>query len=199
MKIVVVGATGTVGKAVVAALQGRHEIVRVGSKSGDLQADIKDSKSIRALFEKTGKVDAVACTAGKVHFGDFAKLTEAEMLNSLKDKFLGQVNLVLIGRDYVNDNGSFTLISGVLSHDPIRLGACASAVNGAVDAFVKCAAIELPRGLRINSISPGLLEESLGHYGPYFPGHETVSGAEVGRAYVKSIEGHLTGQTFHVL
>jgi len=199
MKIVVVGATGTVGKAVVTALQGRHEIVSVGSKSGDLQVDIKDSKSIRALFEKTGKFDALVCTAGKVHFGDFAKLTETEMLNSLKDKFLGQVNLVLIGRDFINDNGSFTLISGVLSHDPIRLGACASAVNGAVDAFVKCAAIELPRGIRINSISPGLLEESLGHYGPYFPGHETVSGARVGRAYVKSVEGHLTGQTFHVL
>jgi len=199
MKIVVVGATGTVGKAVVAALQGRHEIIRVGSKSGDLQVDIKDSKSIRALFEKTGKFDALVCTAGKVHFGDFAKLTETEMLNSLKDKFLGQVNLVLIGRNFINDNGSFTLISGVLSHDPIRLGACASAVNGAVDAFVKCAAIELPRGLRINSISPGLLEESLGHYGPYFPGHETVSGARVGRAYVKSVEGHLTGQVFQIL
>jgi NAD(P)-dependent dehydrogenase (short-subunit alcohol dehydrogenase family) len=199
MKIVVVGATGTVGKAVVAALQGRHEIIKVGSKSGDLQADIKDSKSIRALFEKTGKVDAVACTAGKVHFGDFAKLTETEMLTSLKDKFLGQVNLVLIGRDYLNDFGSFTLMSGVLSHDPIRLGVCASAVNGAVDCFAKAASIEMPRGIRINSISPGLLQESLDHYGPYFPGHKTVTGVDVGRAYVKSIEGHLTGQTIHVL
>jgi NAD(P)-dependent dehydrogenase (short-subunit alcohol dehydrogenase family) len=199
MKIILVGASGTVGKAVLAALKGRHEIVTAGSKSGDVQVDIKDAASIQALFKKTGKVDAVACAAGKVHFGDFAKLTEAEMLNSLKDKFMGQANLVLIGRDYVSDNGSFTLMSGVLSHDPIRLGACASAVNGAVDAFVRAAAIELPRGIRINSVSPGLLEESLGHYGPYFPGHETVPGARVARAYVKSIEGHLTGQVFQVL
>ena len=132
MKIFVVGASGTIGKFVVAALQPRHEIIKVGSKSGDLQADIKDAASIRAMFDKAGKVDAVICTAGKVHFGDFAKMTEAEIGIGLKDKLMGQVNLVLIGRDYLNDNGSFTLTSGVLSHDPIRYGVGASLVNGAI-------------------------------------------------------------------
>ena len=93
----------------------------------------------------------------------------------------------------------FTLTSGVLSHDPIRFGACASMVNGALDCFVKAAAIELPRGLRINIVSPGLLDESAGALGDYFPGHETVAGTRVAKAYVKSIEGRLTGQVFHVL
>ncbi len=107
--------------------------------------------------------------AGKVHFGEFAKMTEAEFAIGLKDKLMGQVNLVLIGRDFVNDGGSFTLTSGVLSHDPIRLGAGASLVNGALDSFVRAAAIELPRGLRINAISPGVLEESLPSLRPVFP------------------------------
>lgn len=199
MKIIVIGATGTVGKPVVAALQGRHEIVKVGSKNGDHQVDIKDSNSIRALFEKVGRVDAVVSTVGKVHFGDFGKLTESEVMIGLKDKLMGQINLVLIGRDHVNDNGSFTLTSGVLSHDPIRLGACASLVNGAIDSFVRAAAIELPRGLRINSVSPGLLDESAGALGDYFRGHETVPGKRVANAYVKSVEGRLTGQVLHVL
>ena len=199
MRIIVIGATGTVGKPVVAALQSRHEIVKVGSKSGDHQVDIKDSNSIRALFEKVGRVDAVVSTVGKVHFGDFAKLTESEVMIGLKDKLMGQVNLVLIGRDHVNDNGSFTLTSGVLSHDPIRLGVCASLVNGAIDCFVRAAAIELPRGLRINSISPGLLDESAGALGDYFRGHETVPGKRVANAYVKSVEGRLTGQILNVL
>jgi NAD(P)-dependent dehydrogenase (short-subunit alcohol dehydrogenase family) len=199
MKIIVIGATGTVGKPIVAALQERHEVVKVGSKSGDHQVDIKDSASIRKLFEKTGRFDALVSCVGKVHFGDFAKLTENEVAIGLKDKLMGQVNLVLIGRDYANDNGSFTLTSGVLSHDPIRFGACASLVNGAIDCFVRAAAIELPRGLRINVISPGLLDESAVALGDYFRGHETVPGKRVANAYVKSVEGRLTGQVLHVL
>ena len=199
MRIIVIGATGTVGKPVVAALQDRHEIVKVGSKSGDHQVDIKDSGSIRKLFEKTGRFDALVSCVGKVHFGDFAKLTEAEVMIGLKDKLMGQVNLVLIGRDYANDNGSFTLTSGVLSHDPIRFGACASMVNGALDCFVRAAAIELPRGLRINVVSPGLLDESAGALGDYFRGHETVPGKRAANAFAKSVEGRLTGQVFHVL
>ena len=199
MKIIVIGATGTIGKPVVAALQARHEIAKVGSKSGDHQVDIKDSGSIRKLFEKTGRFDALVSCVGKVHFGDFAKLTENEVTIGLKDKLMGQVNLVLIGRDYANDNGSFTLTSGVLSHDPIRFGACASLVNGALDCFARAAAIELPRGLRINVVSPGLLDESAGALGDYFRGHETVPGKRVANAYVKSVEGRLTGQVLHVL
>ena len=199
MKIFVVGASGTIGKFVVAALQPRHEIIKVGSKSGDLQADIKDAASIRAMFDKAGKVDAVICTAGKVHFGDFAKMTEAEIGIGLKDKLMGQVNLVLIGRDYLNDNGSFTLTSGVLSHDPIRYGVGASLVNGAIESFVAAAAIELPRGLRLNAVSPGVLEESLPSYGPFFLGHEAVPGKRVANAYVKSVEGLLTGRVIEVL
>lgn len=199
MKILIVGATGTVGKFVAAALAERHEIVKAGSKSGDVQVDIKDAGSIRKLFDKVGKVDAVVSAAGKVHFGEFAKMTEAEIGVGLKDKLMGQVNLVLIGRDYVRDGGSFTLTSGVLSHDPIRLGVGASLVNGAIDCFVRAAAIEMPRGIRINSISPGVLEEALPSYGPYFLGHDAVPGKRVANAYVKSVEGLLTGQVIHVL
>jgi NAD(P)-dependent dehydrogenase (short-subunit alcohol dehydrogenase family) len=199
MKIIVIGASGTIGKAVVTALQADHQIVKVGNKSGDFQVDIKDSGSIRSLFEKAGKFDALISAVGKVHFGEFAKLTEKEVEIGLKDKLLGQINLVLIGRDYANDGASFTLTSGVLSHDPIRYGAGASLVNGAIDAFVKAAAIELPRGLRINSVSPGVLEESLPSYGPYFKGHEAVPAKRVANAYVKSVEGLLTGQVIEVL
>ena len=199
MKIVVVGATGVVGKAVVAGLNPRHEVVQVGKTRGEHQVDIKDSASIAALFKRIGKFDALVSTVGKVHFGELADMTEKEFAVGLKDKLMGQVNLVLLGRDHVNDGGSFTLTSGLLSHDPIRRGVSASLVNGAIDAFVRAAAIELPRGLRINSISPGLLEASAEALADYFPGHETVSGERVARAYVKSVEGRLTGQVFHVL
>lgn len=199
MKIVVVGATGTIGKAVVAALAGRHEVVKVGKRGGDRQVDITDSESIRRLFERIGRFDALVCAAGKVHFGELSAMTEKEMAIGLRDKLMGQVNLVLIGQDHVNDQGSFTLTSGLLSHDPIRYGTSASLVNGAIDAFVRAAAIELPRGVRINVVSPGLLTESLGAYGDYFRGHETVPASRVANAYVKSVEGRLTGRVIDVL
>jgi NAD(P)-dependent dehydrogenase (short-subunit alcohol dehydrogenase family) len=199
MRIVIVGATGTVGKVVVAALRERHDVVKVGHRGGDLMVDIADGNSIRRLYERIGRFDALVATVGKVHFGDFAALTDKEVAVGLDNKLRGQVNLVLLAREHINDGGSFTLTSGVLSHDPIRTGACASLVNGAIDAFVRAAAIELPRGLRINSVSPGLLDESASALGAYFPGHEAVPGSRVAKAYVKSVEGGLTGQTFHVL
>jgi NAD(P)-dependent dehydrogenase (short-subunit alcohol dehydrogenase family) len=111
---------------------------------------------------------------------------------------MGQVNLLLIGREFANDGASFTFTTGVLAHDPIRTGTSASLVNGAIDAFVRAAAIELPRGLRVNSISPTVLVEAMDSYAPYFRGFKPVAGAEVALAYAKSVEGLQTGQTYRV-
>ncbi len=199
MKIVIVGATGTIGKFVVAALQERHDVVKVGNRGGDHQVDVTDSNSIRALFKKIGRFDALVSTTGKVHFGDLAAMTEKEMQIGLQNKLMGQVNLVLIGRDHINDNGSFTLTSGLLNHDPIRYGAAASLVNGALDGFVTGAAVELSRGLRINVVSPGVLTESLPVFGDYFRGFESVAGKRVAQAYVKSVESLQTGKVYSVL
>ena len=198
MKIILVGASGTIGKALEQELKERHEIIRVGLSSGDLQADITDPASIRALFEKAGPFDALISAAGKVHFGALAEMGEAEFAVGLKDKLMGQVNLVLIGREFANDGASFTLTSGVLSHDPIRFGASASMVNGAIDSFVRSAALELPRGMRINSVSPTVVEEALPAYGPYFRGYKAVPAAEAALAYAKSAEGAQTGQVYRV-
>lgn len=198
MKIILVGASGTIGKAIEQELKERHEIIRVGRNSGDLQADITDVASIRRLFEKVGPFDALISAAGKVHFGALAEMGEAEFAVGLQDKLMGQVNLVLIGREFANDGASFTLTSGVLSHDPIRYGASASMVNGAIDAFVRSAALELPRGMRINSVSPTVIEEALPGYAPYFRGYKAVPAAEAALAYAKSAEGAQTGQTYRV-
>jgi NAD(P)-dependent dehydrogenase (short-subunit alcohol dehydrogenase family) len=199
MRIVLVGASGTVGQAVAKELGERHEIVAVGSKSGAVQLDMTDADSIRAGLARIGAFDALVSAAGKVKFAPLADMTEADYAIGLKDKLMGQVNLVLVGREFIADGGSFTLTSGVLTHDPIRFGSSASMVNGAVEAFVRAAAIELPRGLRINAVSPGVLVESLPGYGPFFRGHEAVPAARAALAYAKSVEGARTGQVFEVL
>lgn len=194
MRILVAGASGTVGTAAVTELARRHDIIRAGRSSGDVTVDLMSEDSIRAMFEKIGKVDAVVSCAGHVHFGPVSQMTPEQFRKGLNDKLMGQVNLVLLGMNHVNDNGSFTLTSGILDRDPVRQGANAAAVNGAIGAFVKGAAIEMPRGIRINAVSPGLLEESAQKYDGFFPGHEPVSSARVGLAFAKSVDGALTGQ-----
>ncbi|MBX9406950.1 short chain dehydrogenase [Pseudomonas baetica] len=198
MKILLIGAGGTIGSAVDKELSQRHEVIRIGRNSGDLQVDISDSASIRNLFEQTGKFDALVCAAGNVTFAPLGEMTEDSFALGLKDKLMGQVNLLLIGREFANDGASFTFTTGVLSHDPIRSGASAALVNGALDSFVRAAAIELPRGLRVNSISPTVLLEAMGSYAPYFRGYKPVPAADVALAYAKSVEGLQTGQTFRV-
>ncbi|MCS3418949.1 NAD(P)-dependent dehydrogenase (short-subunit alcohol dehydrogenase family) [Pseudomonas sp. BIGb0450] len=198
MKILLIGASGTVGSAVKAELSQRHEVISIGRKSGDFQVDISDSASIRKLFEQTGNFDALVCAAGSVNFVPLGEMSETDFDLGLQDKLMGQVNLLLIGREFANDGASFTFTSGILNRDPIRTGASAALVNGALDAFVKAAAIELPRGLRINSVSPTVLLEAMGSYAPYFRGYKPAPGAEVALAYAKSVEGLQTGQTFIV-
>lgn len=199
MKIILVGASGTIGQAIDRELRERHDIVRVGRNSGELQVDITDPASIRRLFEQIGPFDALISAAGNAHFGALEELSAKEFAVGLGDKLMGQVNLVLIGREFANDGASFTLTSGVLSEDPIRYGAAVSTVNAALDGFVRAAAIELPRGLRINGVSPTILEESLPAYGPYFRGFKAVPAATVALAYAKSAEGRQTGQVYRVL
>ena len=199
MKIIVVGGTGTIGAAVVKELAPRHEIVKVGGTSGDMQVDMTSQDSIRQMYEVVGKVDAVVCTAGQAHFGPLGQLTQKEFEVGLQSKFMGQVNLVLLGMNSINDGGSFTLTSGILSHDPILGGAAVTPINAAVDGFVRGASIEMPRGLRINSVSPGVLEESIDKLGSFFRGHVPVPGWKVALAYSKSLEGRLNGQVFSVL
>lgn len=199
MKIILVGASGTIGQAIDRELRERHDIVRVGRNSGELQVNIADPASIRRLFEQTGPFDALISAAGNAHFGALEELSAKEFAVGLDDKLMGQVNLVLIGREFANDGASFTLTSGVLSEDPIHYGAAVSTVNAALDGFVRAAAIELPRGLRINGVSPTILEESLPAYGPYFRGFKAVPAATVALAYAKSAEGRQTGQVYRVL
>ena len=198
MKIIIIGASGTIGKHVVKALENGNEIIKVGSKSGDYQVDISDNRSIKELLEKVGSFDALISTAGDAHFGLLKDMTDAEFRIGLDSKLMGQINLVLIGQHYINPKGSFTLTSGSLSEDPIVLGASVSAINGALDSFVRAAAIELGNGVRINAIGPDVVEESPGYF-PYFPGHIPVTMHRVAQAYVKSVLGAQSGQTYKVL
>jgi len=194
MKIIVVGAAGSVGKTAVQALSGRHQIIRVGRTSGDVLADIEDIDSIRAMYGQAGKVDAVVSAVGHVHFGPVHEMSGDQFMKGINGKLMPQVNLVLEGIAYMNNGGSFTVTSGVTNRDPIRGGSGAAGANGALDGFVVGAAVDMPRGIRINAVSPEVLESCREAYDGFFPGHTHVSNEAVGEAFVKAVEGCLSGQ-----
>jgi NAD(P)-dependent dehydrogenase (short-subunit alcohol dehydrogenase family) len=198
MKIILIGAAGTLGSAVNKALKARHEIVRVGRNSGDFQVDITDPASIERLFSKLGEFDAVVSTVGDVHFGPLAEFTQDKFQIGLRNKLMGQVNLVFLGLKHIRNRGSFTLTTGQINEDPISVGASGAMVNGGLEAFARSAAIELTRGIRINVVSPTVTEESWSAFGPFFPGQKPVPASEAALGYVKSVEGMQTGKVYRI-
>jgi NAD(P)-dependent dehydrogenase (short-subunit alcohol dehydrogenase family) len=192
MKVVVVGASGTIGRAVVNALRARHEVVGVGRTRGDYQVDIASRESIRRLYETVGVFDALVCAAGQAVFAGLEALTDADFELSISSKLMGQVNLARLGLARVRDGGSFTLTSGVLAAEPTPGSAAISLVNAGVEAFARAAALEMPRRTRINVVSPPWVAETLEAMGR--DSSAGLPAAKVAAAYVESVEGRRNGE-----
>jgi NAD(P)-dependent dehydrogenase (short-subunit alcohol dehydrogenase family) len=191
MRILIVGATGTIGRPLVAALQGRHELVLASKQKAHEKVDIADPASIRALYKRVGKLDAVVSASGEAKFAPLARLTDEDFAFSMRSKLMGQVNLIRYGFESVSDGGSFTVTSGLLAREPMVGGAVASLINGALDSFTRAAALEAPRNIRVNVISPPWVTETL--IALEMDPTNGMPAAEVARAYVDSIEGRQTG------
>src|SRR5256712_8778455 len=123
MKIILIGANGTIGEQVQKALAGAgHEIVEVGRKSGDFQVEIENRESVRKLYQAVGSFDAMAIAAGEIVFAPLSELTAEKWQFSLGSKLMGQINLVQEAIPFIKEKGSFTLVSCVLNEEPILPG-----------------------------------------------------------------------------
>jgi NAD(P)-dependent dehydrogenase (short-subunit alcohol dehydrogenase family) len=192
MRIVVIGSTGTIGRPVVSHLTSRHDVIQVGHSRGDYRIDLGSVESIRAFFGRIGSVDAVVCCAGVARFKPLDQLTDEDFAISVQNKLMGQINLVRLGLCAVRDNGSFTLTSGILARQPIVGSGAISPVNSGVEGFVRAAKLELPRGIRINAVSPGWVRETLIALG-MDPGGAMLAD-QMAFAYVESVESRRNGE-----
>lgn len=192
MRIIVVGATGTIGQAVASALEARHEVVRVGHSGGGLTVDIANPDSIRQLFGQVGRFDALVSCAGQAGWGPLESLTDEQFQLGLSNKLMGQVNLVRFGLEHAADGGSFTLTSGVLAREPMHGSANVSLVNSGLEGFGMAAALEAPRGIRVNVVSPPWVTETLEAMG--MDTSHGMPAAKVAAAYVAAVEGSDTGK-----
>lgn len=198
MKILIVGGKGTIGKAVSSKLEEKHEVIFAGRTSGDVTVDITDLESIKSMYKKIGKVDAVVSCAGAAKWAAFDEMTEDDFYVGIKSKLMGQINLVRIGKDYLQKNVSFTLTTGILADDPVYMTSNAAMVNSGIHGFVLAVSQELKNGLRINAVAPGLVEDSAEKFGDFFPGHIPVSMEKVAAGYVRSVEGKRTGEIIRI-
>ena len=199
MKILVIGGNGTIGKKVSERLSQKHEVLIAGRFSGDVTVDFSDSKSIKLMFESVGKLDAIVAIAGDAKWDKLDNLSEEDFYIGIKSKMMGQVNVVRIGKEYLNPNGSITLSTGILADDPVDMTTSAAMVNGAINSFAKAVALELEDGKRINVVCSDLVEDSFEKYKDYFPGNTPVPMRKIVDGYVKSIEGKITGRILRIM
>jgi NAD(P)-dependent dehydrogenase (short-subunit alcohol dehydrogenase family) len=193
MRILVIG-TGTIGGAVVVALSPGNEIISASPRSATLKVDIADPASIQQLYRSVGKLDAVVCAAGQTKFAPLAQLSDADFRFSVDNKLMGQVNVVRLGFEYVRDGGSFTLTAGSLAQTPMPGSAAVSLVNAGIEGFARAAALEAPRKIRVNAVSPPWVTETLRAL--KMDPSEGLPAAVVARAYVRSVTGTDTGSVF---
>jgi NAD(P)-dependent dehydrogenase (short-subunit alcohol dehydrogenase family) len=191
MKVLVIGGSGTIGQAVVDALQG-HEVLSAHRGGGDLRVDITSADSIRRMFGETGRVDAIVSCAGGGAWKPLDQLSDDDFEMSLHYKLMGQVNLVRYGAGHVADGGSITLTSGVLSQEPSPGSAAISLINAGVEGFARAAALEVPRGIRVNVVSPPWVSETLRAMGMDPAGG--MPAAQVAKAYADAVTGAHNGQ-----
>lgn len=198
MKILIIGGNGTIGKVITQHLKKDNQVIIAGRTKGDLLVDIADISSIEAMFDKTEKLDAIICIAGEAKWADFNSLTEEDYYIGLRSKLMGQVNLVRIGKDYLNSNGSITLTTGILADDPVLKTASAAMVNGAIHSFVLAASLEMEHGIRLNVVSSGMVEDAQERYQALFPGHNPIPMKKVIRSYDRSVKGTRNGEIIRI-
>lgn len=198
MKILIIGAKGTIGKPVSDFFSKEYDLITAGRSSGDIRTDISDTQSISEMFNKTGHVVAVVCIAGEAKWDDFDNLTEEDYYIGIRSKLMGQVNLVRIGKDFINPGGSITLSTGIPGDDPVVKTTSAAMVNGAIHSFVKAASLEIKNDIRLNVVSLGLVEDAYEKYKDFFPGHTPIPMNKVVNAYVRSVLGKDRGKIIRV-
>ena len=189
MRIIVVGASGTLGKAAVDALKQQHDIIQA-SRNSEVRVDLSDPASIKAMYAQVTDIDAVVCAAGDARFGPLADLTDADFDLSLGNKLMGQINLVRFGREHLNEAGVFTLTTGMLAHMPNAATVMLTMINRALEAFVEAAALDMPRNQRLNAVCSPMAKETAEKIGW---GSGGVPAAEIAKYYVQSLESDLNG------
>ena len=194
MKVVVVGATGLIGKAVATLLTDKgHEVVQV-SRNTKPGVDITDLESIDRFYAAIGEVDAVISASFRsTSVVPVSEMSDEGFSQDVKAKLLGQVNLVRHGLSKVRPGGVFILTGGIVP--PWPKTSMLALIEGGLEGFVQAAARDFQDAHRIVIVHPPVVREwaiKVGLDGSW------PNAATVAEAYLKALEGKTTGQPVFV-
>ena len=192
-RVLVIG-SGHIGRAAATEIARYHEVTTL-SRSTEPAVDLAHPDTLRAALTAGAPYDALVIAVGHVRFAPIAELTDADFVSGFEGKVLPQIQATLVASDVLNDGGSVTLTTGILAREHIRGSSVAAMANGAVESFVMAASRELPRGLRLNAVSPTWLT-SAPAYAEAFAGMPPVTPERVGGAFLRSVASAETGRIF---
>lgn len=191
MKVLVVGASGTLGHAITDLLTEKgHDVIGV-SRSSQPSVDIADPSSIDQFYAGIDEVDAIITAAGDAAFNSLEKLTDDDVRLSVTSKLSGQVNMVRKGLAKLRRNGVFIITGGFLAYDPWPQTSLITMVNIALEGFTRGAALELTNGQRIVVVHPPFVVETAKQLGMDPSPYPTAS--EAAEAYLEALEGNMSG------
>ncbi|AEV31142.1 short chain dehydrogenase [Owenweeksia hongkongensis] len=195
-KAVVIGATGTIGKAVNQQLTEKGYDVIATSRKSNPTLDIENKESIDKFFADKKDVDAVICVAGDASFGAFSNLTDEQINVGINSKLMGQINICRKALKALKPNGGIILTGGIFAHKPWPETTNIAMVNAALEGFVKALALELTEGRRILVVHPPFVKETAQAMG--MDSSNCPPAIEVARAYVRGLDGKETGKAVYV-
>lgn len=191
MKILVVGGTGIIGSAIVSQLKESHEVIAVGRSNGDYQVDIESKDSIEQLLKSVGPVDGIISTTGGAGMGPFHTHSDEAIAFSINSKLKGQMDLIRLGVHHVKDNGFIIVTSGSATHEFMPGASLVTMTNAGIEGYVRAINVEQYKGIRINAVSPSLVEESAKLYN--FDIEHTIPAADTASVYKMLIESDESG------
>ncbi|MBL4740954.1 MAG: short chain dehydrogenase [Sneathiella sp.] len=197
-KVIVVGASGVLGGAVAAGLDKDHDVIRASRNGADLAVDASNVEQLDAAFKKVGPIDGLVVCIGHVPFEPFESVNLDAFAAGIMNKFMHQANLVRAALPYLNNNAAVVLTSGILADEPLIGSSCAAAANGALHSFVMALSGELAGRVRVNVVSPSVVEASVEGYGNFFDGFEATSMDSLVKGYRRCLAGPFTGRVLKI-
>ncbi|NND33960.1 MAG: SDR family NAD(P)-dependent oxidoreductase, partial [Saprospiraceae bacterium] len=160
MDILLIGATGTIGKEIEKLGKKReHQIFSV-SRQSHPSINIDEYTSLQGYFREAPAFDTIICTAGHASFGKLEDLSEKEIKTGLNSKLLGQINLVKVAVPKLKSGGTIILTGGMLAYAPWPATSNIATINAGLQGFVKAVNLELTDRKRVVIVHPPLVAET---------------------------------------